>query len=445
LSDLQCAKENGAMKQKAEEVTPQSDLRRQAEALLQRLPQETAHLSAAALERLLEELRIHEVELELQNAKLRHGEEELQIARDKYADLYDFAPVGYLTLDHRGTIWEANLTVATQLGVARSALLGTPLSRFVARDDQDVLYLHRRHVMEQEPPHICELHMQRADGTPFIGELKSRVVSTRDKGRTQYYTVLSDITALKQAEAVRRQTESLASLGTFAAGLAHELNNPLYVIASTAEHARDELLRGRTVDEMDEYLAEILAGAERCAQIVKRVLNFARQGSRDKTLLDLHELMQEMHNYMQHYAEQHGVLMRLRLAHAQPHVIANRDDIGLALVNLIHNAIEACSDGAHVTVSTTVEAEHVQIRVRDTGVGLSQEELQQVFDPFYTTRQETGGTGLGLSLTHRIITDHRGSIELQSVLGQGTTACVRLTLAPPGNPARSLGETDCAD
>jgi len=256
-------------------------------------------------------------------------------------------------------------------------------------------------------------------------------VSTRDKGRTQYYTVLSDISALKQAEAARRQTERLASLGTFAAGLAHELNNPLYVIASTAEHARDELLRGRTVDEMDEYLAEILAGAERCAQIVKRVLNFARQGSRDKTLLDLHGLVQEMHKYMQHYSEQQGVPMRLSLAHAQPYVVANRDDIELALVNLIHNAIEACSDGGHVTVVTTMEGAHVQMQVRDTGVGLSQEELQQVFDPFYTTRQEAGGTGLGLSLTHRIITDHGGSIELQSVLGQGTTVCVCLPLAPP--------------
>ena len=419
------------MKRKAKEVVPQPDLRQQAEASLRRLPKDTINLSAADLERLLQELRIRQVELEIQNATLRQGEEELQITRDKYAELYDFAPVGYLTLDRRGTILEANLRAAIQLGVARSALVGTPLSRFVARDDQDVLYLHRRHVMEQEPPHLCELHMQREDGTPFVGQLKSRIVSNTAERVIQCYTILSDITALKQEEAARQQAERLASLGTFAAGLAHELNNPLYVIASTAEHARDELSKGRPVDEMDEYLAEILANAERCAQIVKRVLNFARQGSRDKTLLDLHGLVQEMHKYMQHYAEQHGVPMRLSLAHAQPYVVANRDDIGLALVNLLHNAIEACLDGGHVTVATTVEEEHVQIQVRDTGVGLSHEELQQVFDPFYTTRQEAGGTGLGLSLTHRIITDHRGSIELQSVLGQGTTVCVCLPLAPP--------------
>jgi PAS domain S-box-containing protein len=419
------------MKRKAKEVVPQPDLRQQAEASLRRLPKDTINLSAADLERLLQELRIHQVELEIQNATLRQGEEELQITRDKYAELYDFAPVGYLTLDRRGTILEANLTAATQLGVARSALVGTPLSRFVARDDQDVLYLHRRHVMEQEPPHLCELHMQREDGTPFVGQLKSRIVSNTAERVIQCYTILSDITALKQEEAARQQAERLASLGTFAAGLAHELNNPLYVIASTAEHARDELSRGRPVDEMDEYLAEILADADRCAQIVKRVLNFARQGHQDKTLLDLHGVVQEAHEYMQHYVEQHGVPMRLSLAHTPPYIVANRDDIGLALVNLIHNAIEACLDGGHVTVATTVEEEHVQIQVRDTGVGLSQEELQKVFDPFYTTRQETGGTGLGLSLTHRIITDHRGSIELQSVLGQGTTVCVHLPLAPP--------------
>ena len=420
------------MKRKAEEVTPQLDLRQQAEALLQRLPKDTAELAATDLKRLMHELRVYQVELDLQNEALRGNQGELQIARDKYTELYNFAPVGYLTLDRQGTILEANLTAATQLGVARSALVGTPLSRFVARDDQDVLYLHRRHVMEQEPPHLCELHMQRADGTSFIGLLRSRVVRNTTERVSQYYTILSDITALKQAEAARQQAERLAALGTFAAGLAHELNNPLYVIASTAEHARDELSRGRPVAEMDEYLADILAEAERCAQIVKRVLNFARQGSRDKTLLDLYGLVRETHKYMQHYAEQRGVPMRLSLAHAQPYVVANRDDIGLALVNLIHNAVEACLDGGHVTVATTVEAEHVQMQVIDTGVGLSQEELQRVFDPFYTTRQEAGGTGLGLSLTHRIITDHRGLIELQSVLGQGTTVCVRLPLAPPG-------------
>jgi two-component system cell cycle sensor histidine kinase/response regulator CckA len=431
VSDLKCTKENGAMKRKAEVITPQPDLRQQAETLLQRLPKDIANLSAADLERLLHELHIHQVELDLQNEELRGNQGELQIARDKYTELYNFAPVGYLTLDRQGTILEANLTAATQLGVARIALVGMPLSRFVARDDQDVLYLHRRHMMEQEPPHLCELHMQRADGTSFIGLLRSRVVRNTTERVNQHYMILSDITALKQAEAARQQAERLASLGTFAAGLAHELNNPLYVIASTAEHARDELLRGRPVDEMADYLAEILADAERCAQIVKRVLNFARQGHPDKTLLDLHGLVQEIYEYLQHHAEQHGVLLRLSLAHAQPYVVANRDDIGLALVNLIHNAIEACLNGGHVTVATTVEAEHVQMQVIDTGVGLSQEELQKVFDPFYTTRHEAGGTGLGLSLTHRIITDHRGSIELQSVLGQGTTVCVRLPLAPP--------------
>jgi PAS domain S-box-containing protein len=431
LSELKCAKENGAMKRKAAEVVPQPDLRQQAEALLWRLPKNTANLSAADLEQLLHELRIYQVELDLQNEELRGNQGEHQIARDKYTELYDFAPVGYLTLDRQGTILEANLTAATQLGVVRSALVGTPLSRFVARDDQDVLYLHRRHVMEQEPPHLCDLHMQRADGTSFIGLLRSRVVRITTERVSQCYTILSDITALKQEEADRRQTERLASLGTFAAGLAHELNNPLYAIASTAEHARDMLSSGRAVGEMDQYLAEILADVDRCAQIVKRVLYFTRQGYRDKTPLDLHGLVQEVYEHMQHYSKQHGVPMHLSLAHAQPYVVANRDDIGLALVNLLHNAIEACSDGGSVTVATAVEAEHVQIRVHDTGVGLSHEELQQVFDPFYTTRQEAGGTGLGLSLTHRIITDHRGSIELQSVLGQGTTVCVCLPLAPP--------------
>lgn len=420
------------MKRKAKAVMPQPDLRQRAEASLWRLPKDTTHLSTADLERLLHELRIHQLELDLQNEALRGNQEELQSARDKYTDLYDFAPVGYLTLDRHGMILEANLTAAIQLGVTRSTLVGTPLSRFVARDDQDILYLHRRHVMEQELPHLCELRLQREDGTSFIGQLKSRVVNDTAERVGQCHTILSDITAFKQEEAARQQAERLASLGTFAAGLAHELNNPLYAIASTAEHARDELSRGQPVGEMDQYLAEILADADRCVQIVKRVLNLARQDHRDKASLDLHGLMQEVCKLTQPYAEQRGVPMRLRLAHAQPHIVANREDLELVFVNLIRNAVEACPNGGHITIATAVEAEHVQIQVRDTGVGLSHEERQRAFDPFHTTRQEAGGTGLGLSLSHRIVTDHRGSIELQSVLGQGTTVCVRLPLASPG-------------
>lgn len=387
------------------------------------------HLSEADPERLLQELRVYQVELEMQNEALRQSQEESQTARDKYAELYDFAPVGYLTLDGRGQILEANLTAATMLGVARSALPGTLLNRFICRGDQDAFYLHRRHVIEQEMPHTCDLEMQRSDGTSFVAHLESRAVDDTAEGGVHYHTILSDITALTQEAEGRRQAERLSSLGTFAAGLAHELNNPLYAISSNAEHAREVLSKDRDLPEIDDCLADILSDVDRCTQIVRHVLSFARQGSREKVRIDLHLLIQATHALTRHYAQQHGVFSCLQLAHTRPHIVANREDIELALVNLIRNAVEASSDGGHIVVETRVEAKYVWIQVRDMGAGLTEEALQRVFDPFYTTRQATGGTGLGLSLAHRLIVDHGGTIELQSVPGQGTTACVRLPLA----------------
>jgi PAS domain S-box-containing protein len=196
------------MQRKSEADIPQPALRQQAEAVLRHIPQETANLSEPEFERLSHELQVHQVELELQNEELRCRQEELQIARDQYAVLYDFAPVGYLTLDPRGTILAANLTAAEQLGVDRDALRQTPLARFLVRDDQDTFYLHRRQVFEVDTLQTCDLRLQRSDGTVLVVSLESRRVQDVAGQGYQCFTTLSDITARKQAEHALRQSEA---------------------------------------------------------------------------------------------------------------------------------------------------------------------------------------------------------------------------------------------
>jgi PAS domain S-box-containing protein len=146
-------------------------LRQQAEGVLQNISQETANVPEADLQRLVHELQVHQVELELQNTELRRSQEALQMARDQYAALYDLAPVGYVTLDAQGTIVAANVTAATMLGVSRHTLPGTPLSRFVARHDQDMWYFHRRQVREGAGLSTCDLTMQRPDGATWVAYL----------------------------------------------------------------------------------------------------------------------------------------------------------------------------------------------------------------------------------------------------------------------------------
>jgi signal transduction histidine kinase len=233
----------------------------------------------------------------------------------------------------------------------------------------------------------------------------------------------------RQAQEALLQAERLASLGTLATGIAHELNNPLGAITVTAEHARNALSGLDIPEGIRECLDDILKDAHRCAQTVKRTLQFARQGYPMRTVVDLHVIIKNACNLTRGYAKQQDVQLNLTLAPASLPIRANVEEIELALVNLIRNAVEAGQPGAQVHLHTAVEAMQVSITVEDTGAGLTEEEQQYAFDPFYTTRQNAGGTGLGLSITHRIITNHQGTINLCSRPGQGTIVCIRLPLA----------------
>jgi PAS domain S-box-containing protein len=178
-------------------------LRKRAEALEAERPGKTAEdpedLSPEAARLALHELRVHQIELEMQNEELRRAQEELEGSRARYFDLYDLAPVGYLSLSEQGFILEANLTAAKLLGVARGALVKRSLSRFVLREDQDIYYLHRKALLESGAPQAWEMRVLKKDAAPFW----VRMVATKAQGAdgtSVCRTVVSDITQSKQAE-----------------------------------------------------------------------------------------------------------------------------------------------------------------------------------------------------------------------------------------------------
>jgi PAS domain S-box-containing protein len=195
-------------------------LRQQAEAIARehkgKAMADPATLKPAAAKRLLHELQVHQIELELQNEELRRAQVALEESRARYFDLYNLAPVGYFTLDGSGAILEANLTGATLLGVTRDALVGQPLSRFITGDDADVFYLHHRQLMSAGTPQACELRMSRKDAKPFTAWLEASAVALED-GPPACRLVISDISARKDAEErLRRKRNLLHAAGTMA-------------------------------------------------------------------------------------------------------------------------------------------------------------------------------------------------------------------------------------
>lgn len=194
-----------------------SELRRQAEKTIRekagRMPENQEALSPEETRQTLHELQVHQIELEMQNEELRRAQTELDASRARYFDLYDLAPVGYFSLSEHGLILEANLTAASLLGVARSALAKQPLPRFIVPEDEAIYYRYHKQVFAAGAPQVCELRMLRADAAPFWAQLEATAVQDGESGEPVCRVVVSDITERKQAEqAVRQSHDELQAI-----------------------------------------------------------------------------------------------------------------------------------------------------------------------------------------------------------------------------------------
>ncbi|MDP2791921.1 MAG: PAS domain-containing protein, partial [Rectinemataceae bacterium] len=196
--------------------------------------------SPEASRKILHELRVHQIELEMQNDELRRTQVKLDAARERYFDLYDLAPVGYCTISEPGIIQEANLTAAKLLGVARGSLVNQPIHRFILKEDQDIFYLHRKKLFETGEPLAFEIRLVKKDRTSFWTRLEATLAQEAD-GTALYRVVLIDISERKHAEGeVRKlaerisQIQKLEALGVLVAGVAHNMNNVLAAIMAAA-------------------------------------------------------------------------------------------------------------------------------------------------------------------------------------------------------------------
>ena len=194
-------------KKKTSRKKKDNELRKRAEEKLKSFAPSFEKMSNVDIKELIHELQVHQIELEMQNDELRKSQITLEGSREKYADLYDFAPVGYFTMNEKGLIQEVNLTGALMFGIERGSLIKMPMSKFVVSEDQDIYYFHRRNVLEKRVKQTCELKMLKRDNTHFYAQLESLVVNNRDGKPNQYRVIISDISERKQAEQLHRESE----------------------------------------------------------------------------------------------------------------------------------------------------------------------------------------------------------------------------------------------
>ncbi|HKF93224.1 MAG TPA: ATP-binding protein, partial [Gammaproteobacteria bacterium] len=273
-------------------------------------------------------------------------------------------------------------------------------------------------------------HRQRRQFLPFethflqsLADLLSGVVRRKQleigHGQAQRRQGFAD------AEERMRQAERLASLGTLAAGIAHEVNNPLNSILMNAELGLISLKRPDAHEKLTRLLTTIIREAQRGGSITRNVLHFSKADHyTPKGQADLNNVIGRVREHVASVLQKHNARLDLELDQTLPRLELNQIAMEQAMVNLISNAAQ--SGASRINVRINGDGQYICMVVNDDGRGIAQEELEHIFDPFYTTRRSQGGSGLGLSLVHRIVADHNGTVEAHSAPGEGTRFVIRL-------------------
>ena len=241
------------------------------------------------------------------------------------------------------------------------------------------------------------------------------------------------VSAQQAAEARLIQTTKLAAVGEMAAGVAHELNNPLTTVVGFSELVL-ESLPSDSPQRAD--MVVVLKEARRARDVVRRLLDFSRQSETLRTKADLNELIRDVLSLMQHMFHINGVSISTVFDERLPWVSIDRNQMKQVFLNLFHNALNAMPGGGELSIETRQTPRYglpfAGVSIKDNGTGISSDNLSRIFEPFFTTRAGQGGTGLGLSVTYGIISEHDGAIEVESSPGKGSTFTVFLPLKEEG-------------
>jgi two-component system, NtrC family, sensor kinase len=346
--------------------------------------------------------------------------------------IIDSLPLGLYVVDreYRIQIWNRKRETGTQ-GLRRDAVVGRPVFEVLTRQPAEQLRGEFDRVfrtgeiqqIEQEVSFGNEVHYFRISKIPMRLD--------RD-AITHVITIGEDITDSRAVQGRIMQSEKLAAIGQLAAGIMHEINNPLATIGACVAAIQGKLEDGQaTAAALGEYLDIIDREVERCSSIVDGLLDFSRPKGQAKAPLPVTTLVDETLFLLKHHQRFKRVTVERELAPGLRPVLGNKEQLIQALMALLLNAVDAMDQAGQLTVigAPGERADEVMLAIVDTGVGIPREDQAKIFEPFFTTKQPGRGTGLGLSICYGIVEDHRGRIEVDSTPGRGSTFRVYLPVA----------------
>jgi PAS domain S-box-containing protein len=374
-------------------------------------------------------------------------EDALQESEERYRSLIARAYYGIYRSSVEGRFLEVNAALVRMLGYDSPEELMAVDIRSLYADPSDREKLVRAFESGEKIPDSLDLRWVTRDGRPIIVRSTAQGRYRRD-GTLEYLEgIVEDITERRRQEEMLRRSERMAGLGTTLAGVAHELNNPLTAVIGFAQ-----IMSKTPRSEEDRIgLETIHREALRAARIVRDLLTFSRkqEGARFEHL-DVNAVVDYILSTRRYALETRGVRCVLELDPGLPPVSGDQSQIEQVILNLLVNAEHALTDALDgpapapnggaprgtITIATESEGDSVVIRLSDTGCGIAPGDLTRIWDPFWTTKAEGEGTGLGLSVVHGIVSAHGGTIEVESEVGTGATFIVRLPVAHGHAPPR---------
>lgn len=353
--------------------------------------------------------------------------QELREARALYSmALNDLIQEEVLVIDHRFRIIDTNDAFLQKFGRTRDQVIGQYCYKI--SHHQEIPCSGDNHpcpliqtLETEQPSRTTHIHLD-GDGNKIYYSISTYPL-IEDGDVIGAVEISRDITKDINVQKVMMQQEKLASVGRLSAGVAHEINNPLTTILTTAILIQEDL---KPEDPIYEELSTIANEALRCRKIVTNLLDFARQTQPDKKRYQLNDIVAACISLTQKQAAFKDVAVTHDLSDDLPQTLLDKGQIEQALINLIINAVEATPPGGNIDVSTRTSDRkgYIDIMVADTGEGISDDRLDHIFDPFFTTKEN--GTGLGLAITHGIVEQHDGSIVADSTIDEGTTFTITI-------------------
>jgi len=351
---------------------------------------------------------------------------ELEAQRNFAARIIDSLPVGLYAIDrgYRIRAWNRKREAGTQ-GVSREDALGREVFEVLDRQPRELLKKEFDRVFATGEIQTVEMDSQ-ATGEARHYRITKIPMRLDGEDISHVITIGEDVTAWRQAQQRLGQSEKLAAVGQLAAGVMHEINNPLATILACSEalSLRVAELPEQERQAQEEYLRIIDTEVQRCRRIVEGLLDFSRpKQSAHKAASDINAIIEQTLFLLKHHERFKWLTIERQLEKGLPEFQADAERLVQCFMALMLNAMDAMNARGVLTVRTRrnpQRRDEILVEFLDTGTGIRQEDLPKIFEPFFTTKPQGRGTGLGLSVAYGIVEEHRGRIEVESQIGVGT-------------------------